>query len=875
MPEHLERLRIALADRYTIDRELGHGGNAVVYLARDLKHDRKVAIKVLAPELALAVRAERFLREIQIAAKLTHPHILPLHDSGAAEGILYYVMPYVEGESLRDRLQREPQLPLADALQIAREVADALSYAHEHDVVHRDIKPENILLSDGHAVVADFGIARALSEAGGQSVTATGIAVGTPVYMSPEQGTGNRTLDARSDVYSLGCVVYEMLAGQPPFTGETPQEILAHHVLDPVPPLRKRRAHVPSGVAAAIGIALAKKPAARYATAAAFADALGESAPVRFGSLWGWVRRVDRTHVRLYTSFGLGVLLAGYLVVARTSLLHRSASAAKMLAVLPFENLGRPEDEYFADGMTDEVRGKLAMVPGLLVIARTSSAQYRQTTKPAPQIARELGVQYLLTATVRWESGPGSTRRVRVSPELVEVTNERAPTTKWVQPFEAALSDVFDVQTDIASRVAQALDVALGTSAREQLSERPTQNLAAYDAFLRGQQAAKGGTTWDPPSVRRALPYYEQAVALDSNFALAWAQLSRAHAYVYTSIIPTPAEAEAARRAAERALALAPNRPEGHLALSYYYAHVLGEVARALEQDTQALRLAPSSARVLSELAADEVKIGRWEAALSHLRQAERLDPRSAQVAIGLGRPLLRLRRYPEALQAYDHGLTLAPAALSLREGKAMVFLAQGDLMGARAVLNAAPKEVEPTTLVAFVAIYFDLVWALDDAQQTLLLGLTPSEFDGDRGGWGIAFAQTYALRGERARARVYADSARIGFEAQLRATPNDAQRHIFLGLALAYLGRKADAVQEGERGVALLPVAKDAYVGPYLAHQLARIYILVAEPAKALDQLEPLLKIPYYLSSAWLRIDPNFAPLRGNPRFERLIAQR
>src|SRR5881296_1757577 len=276
MAELVARLRAALADRYAIDRELGRGGMASVFLARDVKHDRSVAIKVLRPELAAALGAERFLREIEIAARLTHPHILPLHDSGEAKGFLYYVMPFVDGESLRDRLRREQQLPIEEAVRIAREVAAALSHAHAHDVVHRDIKPENILVSGGEAVVADFGIARAIVAAGAETLTDTGLAVGTPGYMSPEQATGAMQLDGRSDVYSLGCVLYEMLAGHPPFLGTTAQEILARHSLDAVPPLRTIRPELPQAVEHAVRKALAKSPADRWRTPAAFSEALAQ-----------------------------------------------------------------------------------------------------------------------------------------------------------------------------------------------------------------------------------------------------------------------------------------------------------------------------------------------------------------------------------------------------------------------------------------------------------------------------------------------------------------------------------------------------------------------------------------------------------------------
>jgi len=299
---------------------------------------------------------------------------------------------------------------------------------------------------------------------------------------------------------------------------------------------------------------------------------------------------------------------------------------------------------------------------------------------------------------------------------------------------------------------------------------------------------------------------------------------------------------------------------------------VLGDNTRALAAYEAGLKVAPGNPDLLTASALAEQSLGRWEAALAHLQRAQTLDPRSVYTSRRLALTLLRLRRYPEALVTAEHGLSLVPTNLQLIENLAMVHLAQGDLPGARAVLQAAPKEISPATLVAFLGNYWDLFWVLDDAQQQLLLRLPPSAFDDDRGTWGIVLAQTYWLRGDRARARAYADSSRMAIEQQLAATPDNAQQRIFLGLALAYLGRKADAIREGERAVAALPISKDGYTGPYLQHQLVRIYLLTGEPEKALDRLEPLLKIPYHLSPGWLRIDPEFAPLKGNPRFERLL---
>jgi len=831
-----DQLQAGLAERYLLERELGRGGMATVYLARDLKHERPVALKVLLPESAASLGPDRFKREIKLAARLQHPHILTVHDSGEAAGQLWFTMPYVEGESLRDRLRRERQLPVDEALRITREAALALDYAHQEGVVHRDIKPENLLLTkDGSTLVADFGIARALGA--DEHLTQAGSSTGTPAYMSPEQANGDKAVDARTDVYSLGCVLYEMLAGEPPFTGSTAWAIVAKWLTEPIPSVRARRPDVSENVDLAIQRALTQSAADRFATMAEFVRAL-QGAPTGFtpvptpvvlpapAAAGRW--RVPVAAVML----GLGVIVAGALFAWRRTHAGVGESAGpKLLAVLPFENMGDSADAYFADGVTEAVRGKLSRLVGLDVIARGSSNQYRHTTKAPQEIARELGADYLLTATVRWEKAPGGGSRVRVTPELVDVGPGRAPRTRWQDSFDASLTDVFQVQADIATTVAGALNMALGDSARRDLATQPTHNLAAYDAFLKGEAASQSMGVSLPSSLRPAIGFYEQAVALDSAFVPAWAQLAWARSLLYVNGTPTPELAAQARHAAERAQALGPDRPDGPQALGTYYAFVAGDNRQALAAYEAGLKLAPNNVDLLGMVASTEQRLGRWDAALTHLAKAGALDPRSANTPRRTGTALLWLRRYPEAQAALDRALTLAPTNLPVIAFKATVALAQGDLTGARAVIRTALTTFESAALIASLAYYWDLYWALDDAQQQQLLALPPSAFDDDRAAWALVRAETEHLRGHPAEARAYADTARLAFQEQLRAAPQDPQRHAYRGLALAYLRRKAEAIKEGERGVALMPISRDAYLGAYVQHQLVRIYLLVGEP--------------------------------------------
>jgi serine/threonine-protein kinase len=912
-----------VADRYRVLALVGSGGMGEVYRAEHVGLKRPTALKFMRPALGQDASAlARFRREAEQASRIAHPNVGAIYDFGETEdGLVFLAMEFIEGESLADRIKREGRLDTTDAAHIIAGAAAGLAAAHRRGILHRDLKPANIMLANecqagveqdrfaiGTVKLVDFGIARSImgevrpTETGtiAPSLTGTGMVLGTPAYASPEQLAGE-PLDARSDVYALGLVAFEALTGQPAFDATDPRQLIAERLMGGArrvaDVLSARDAPWRDAVQPALDRALAARAEQRHADPTEFAAELAAALGVPLSTSGPYGARTPsgekpaterlpaasrRSHapwigvaVAAVVVAGIGVMLvrrARTLPSGAASAPATVAAAAPRLAVLPFENLGAPEEAYVVDGITDEIRSKLAGVPGLQVIARASSNQYRATRKPLQDVARDLGVRYLLTGTVRSESVEGAGERVRVAPELVEVTpGGAAPVSRWTQTLDATMADVFSMQADIASRVAGAMNVALGGGARAQLAAAPTKDPAAYDAYLRGRDIVRT----DPVDLRRRLRFFQRAVALDSTFVLAWVERARVASILYSNGVPDPALAREAKQSVERAIALAPQRGEGYGVLATYLNLVEQDPARALEAAQKARALSPGDPELMRPLAIAERQQGRVEESLRDMRVAAERDPRNAITVHLLGDALLWARRYDEARDAADRALALAPDVSEMIENRAMVSLAQGDLAGARHVLASVPASVDRGALAAAVAMYYDLPWALDDADQRRLLALGADAFDGDRLSWAWALSQMSTVRGDVARARAYADTALAAADEQLRSNPDDAQRQIVRGLVLATLGRSADAVAAGERGMAQARRKWTATNGPYMQHQLARIYMISGDRAKALDLLEPLLRMPYYLSPAWLRIDPTFAPLRGEARFERLASSK
>jgi serine/threonine protein kinase/tetratricopeptide (TPR) repeat protein len=859
---------------YKILEKLGEGGMGVVYKARDIKLDREVAIKFLPQHLTTdSVEKERFVHEAKAASALNHTNVTTIYEIDEFEGQTFIVMEYCEGETLRQVIQKET-LSIRKVLDIAVQICEGLTIAHEKGIVHRDIKSDNIMLTPrGQVKIMDFGLAKLK---GATKLTQSRTTLGTASYMSPEQAQ-REEVDHRSDIFSLGVVLYELLTGQLPFRGDHEAAVL-HAIINEEPqPIARFNNQASAKLEDVVSKALAKDRKERYQhTDELLADLRRERKSLDYIKTGPPAQPVERRKpVKKKT---LSLIVAGLavlaLIVVYFSLFHKKEpeSGRKMLAVLPFENLGTPEQEYFASGITDEITTQLAKVSGLGVISRTSILQYKDTKKTIQQIGKELGVQYLLEGTILWDKS-GVTNRVRINPQLIRVKDG---THVWAETYDRVLDQIFALQSDIAEKVASALNITLLEAEQQYITAKPTKNIEAYKYYLQGKDYSNRHYGGREASIKM----YEKAVEIDPTFAIAYADLSVEHSFMYWAYYDrTDERLNKAKEAVDRALQLNPDLPEAHRALGIYYYWGSRDYDRALEQFTIAQRGQPNNSDFIAAIGYVQRRQGKFEQAVSNLKKAFELDPRSSDKAEEVAVTYRGMSNYAEAENYIDRAITLAPDwPLAYSEKAWLYILWARDTKKARKVLQDAIGIADMSKLVS------DLV-RLDILDGDYLMALDrrfgPTAYADVYGSkdtivYFLTKAEIYGLLNQPQLELACYDSARIISGNKVQSRPSDAAFQSYLGIAYAGLGRKEEAIREGKKGMELLPVSKDAVEGPDYVRNLAQIYVMVGDYDSAIDQLEHLLSIPsLYFSISYMRIDPTWATLRNHPRFQRLLEGR
>jgi serine/threonine protein kinase/tetratricopeptide (TPR) repeat protein len=854
---------------YKILEHLGGGGMGVVYKAQDLKLDRPVALKFLPPELTRDREAkQRFVHEAKAASSLQHTNICVVHDiDEAPDGQMFISMEYLEGETLRKRIERGP-LKIQEAVDVAIQVAQGLEKAHEHGIVHRDIKPANIMVtSDGAAKIVDFGLAKL----GGRSMlTKSGSTLGTAGYMSPEQARGEE-VDQRTDIWSLGVILYEMVTGRLPFKGDY-ENAIVYSILNAHPePLTALRTAVPMELERVVQKCLSKDPRERYqhadellvdlrscsrtTTSQVGAQTLHATAPIRRNKRFIWYGAAAGL---------IALVLIAYFVVPRQ---ERPTSRLKMIAVLPFENLGPAEDEYFADGLTDEITSRLSSISSLGVISRTSSIQYKKTSKTLPVVAKELGVDYILEGTIRWVK-TGSSQRIRITPQLIKVSGD---VHLWADNIDRTLDDIFAVQTEIATRVVRSLDIALGEGEKSVIGTIPTTNLEAYQAYLQGLSIPNW---YERPNLDKVIERLHRAVQLDSTFALAYVRLSSAHLnYFWFGFDHTKERLSTAKECLDRAFALQGELPEAYYELARYYYWGYRNYDRALEAFAAAEKKLPNDSRILAYVGFIWRRQGKFEAATEQLKKAFELNPKDYGLPMEIGSTLYALGLYADAEAYLDRAISLLPDQGNVYLFKADMYLTwRGDTKKSRSELERVPTQYQPWSSLTWLDIY-------ERNYQSALnrLDRAPVSIDEDQQSV-TPVAQlrglVYRLTNDPVRSRASFDSARVFLESEVKKRPDDYRLHQSLGIVYAGLGRSEEAVKEAALAAEQLPISMDPLDGVYPIMYLAQVYVMVGKYDAAIDKLEYLMSLhaPKCVTPPILRLNPMYDPLRSNPRFQALL---
>jgi len=870
---HITIAKGTMVLHYRIVEKIGAGGMGEVYLAEDTELDRKVALKFLPPHLCQDEDCRaRFKREAQAAAKLSHPNIIHVYEVSEYHGRPFFVMEHVEGRSLKEFLSGKEH-SIEQILELAIQICEGLNDAHEKGITHRDIKPSNILIdAHGRAKIVDFGLA---SVAGKDQLTKTGSTLGTIGYMSPEQVRGHE-IDRRSDLFSLGVVLYELISGQNPFKRDSEAATL-RAVSDDMPhPIARYRSGVPEGLQPLIDKALDKDVKTRYQHAdGMLSDLTRLKRSLESGRSAVSMASMQARPARYWILVAALVFIALVVVIAVTKpWITETASDQPdkiMLAVLPFQNLGDPDDEYFADGMTEEITTSLARLSGLGVISRTSAMQYKDSDKSLRRIGKELRVDYVLEGTIRWEKS-GDNDRVRINPQLIRVSDD---IHLWANRYDAVLTDVFAVQSTIARDVAAALDVALLQSEQDALADRPEVDPEAYDYYLRGKQYFSPAR-YRQDEIRIAEQMHLRAIELAPDFVQAYSELGALYAEMHWEGTDTTLKIlDSAKSLIDKAIRLAPDSPEPYQALGWYYYHGLFDFDRALEAFSEVLRRQPNNSLAIASIAWVERRQGKWEKAIDGLLRVVQLDPREPWYYHELANTYLRYRRYEQAIATYDQAIDLEPDNHWAFIGKSWATLNQtGSPEAALRIIDEGFAYTPHSPSLTFIAMYYNLCAGDYERALDLMTGKKDIFMWQFQGGVDYYYmkGKTYSLMQRPDMARRYLDSARVIMEEIVTAAPDVSENYSTLGKIYAALGRKDEAIAAAQRGVELHPVSIDALDGPDRIWDLATVYADVGEVDSAVDQLDTLLSIPCDLSVNWLKIAPEYTFIRDHPRFQALL---
>ena len=839
-----------------------------VFLARDESLARDIVIKVLPVDLAAELSVERFTREIRLAAALQHPHLVPVISAGVAAGLPYYTMPFIRGDSLRAVIDKGG-LQTDETLGVLRDLAKALRYAHKEGVVHRDIKPENVLMSSESALIADFGIAKALSaartDAPGGTLTVVGTSIGTPAYMSPEQAAADPNIDHRSDIYAWGVIAYEMLARKHPFAGKTtPQQYLRAHLAEEPASLRKIAPTVPAAVSDIVMKALEKEPEMRPQSAGELLTALGG---MTSGSTSGLTYAGKSLSWKVPAIAAAATLL---LVTGFVAYRNRSAPTGTeivMLAVLPFENKGSADQDYFVDGLTDAVNGKLASLNGMSVIDRRSSGLYRKTSKSVKEIGRELGVQFVLGGVVRWAKD-SSGWRAQVTPTLVNTSNA---TTRWAgDPLVVSSDDPFSAQTEIATKVATALRLALGVDDQRDLAKRPTENAEAYDAFLRGKAITEtyDRTSISVRSIDQAIAEFRRAVALDPKFANAWAYLTRVARDRAREVPGDTASMALAMYAGKKTEQLESDDPMV-LAVKSRIAFDRGDNAGGMKIVTDALRDGKVSAELLVVHAFHLLNAGNPESAGASIQKALKLNPRSAEVLFGAEYIAELTKNIPQAVRYARAAIEIDPTDERGWSVLANLHRGEGDSAAIRSTLEEAFTHIpSPSNLLLTNMVYAGgqtgakfILMTPEDLKIGTVFDSVATYYDNK--------ADYYLGRRDFSKARIYHDSIIAKLNGRNLSGLSEPLLRMYLANAYAFGDRLVDARREMARAAkAAVPLREqlDRRISAVVLHKLGNTEGAVAEATIMVKQ--------ELWSRKGLAIEPKMQVLRGAPAFEAFLKQ-